>query len=745
MLNCIKESTLSRYKLSEDTLLDIIELDLDNISPKVSLRIYSRLEGIHGLFYNHQTGIAHINSILTNDTRKRTILKQLNYCNELINSLLLCRRNGKIYFPKFLLYYIYPEINELIKEWENAEGEGIIELTEKDPLFDKMILVKFYPELIKENLLNSNESFYKTTLCNSVMEPDENARKISNTIEKIYSYEESMSDELGSVFVGNKKERRKYFSFDYVIVTDNDLDILNSYLPSSNDTIKSPRNYYFKVYDKINLPLIRSFGSGIVQVILSKRKIMISNPALGVPGSALDSMRIIFLPKDLEIISGRGLTGCLKLQSIVFEPGSNLKHVSKNILDSMVTKLTLPSKLETIGSFSFLTECIFGSSFLRFVIFKNNHCLRKIGPFAFYITDVYIDNPNVEESRDYISLPETIEEIGDFAFATGTSIYNLSGDLCDHLIGTKDSRLVKQRYFESEIKDRVFKKEGNNIYKLIYFCGSNIPVLSNCSKLKRIGVGAFRRTSLSNDGTVIIPASVEIIEDLAFSNNLSIKKVVFKKGSKLKYLGEKAFFNCQRLKEVIFESPVELDRIRYMTFAFTNITYMDLKNLPKLKVIESCAIINTSLLTPDYPLKNTVHWKNKPSKCIILNNLHVREEFEVKYRKMVGEQLIINLIVLKAPTIEQYLNIINNEKYTTVYDISTVRTTVMNGNNAQNKLTCNIEDQSILEYLEYLNSAKRTKNYPNIINEVDVDSCEKIKKKFISKFFKKHTTQIWKS
>lgn len=739
MLNCIKESTLSRYKLSEDTLLDIIELDLDNIDPKVSLKIHSRLEGIHGLFYNHQTGIAHINSILSNDTRKGAILKQLDYCNGLINSLLLYRRNGKIYFPKFLLYYIYPEINELIKEWESAEGEGIIELTEKDPLFDKMILVKFYPELVKENLLNSNESFYRTTLCNKVMEPDENARKISNTIEKIYSYEESMSDELGSLFVGNKKARRKYFSFDYVIVTDNDLDILNSYLPSSNETIKSPRHYRYIVRE-INSPLIHSFGSGIIQIILSKRKIMISNPALGVPGSTLDSMRIIFLPKDLEIISGEGLVGCLKLQSIVFEPGSNLKHVSKNILDSMVTKLTLPSKLETIGSFSFLTECLFGTSFLRFVIFKNNHCLRKIGPFAFYITDAYIDNPKIEESRNYISLPETIEEIGDFAFATGTSIYNLSGDLSDHLIGTEDSRLVKQRYFESEIKDRVFKKEGNNIYKLIYFCGSNIPDLSKCSKLKRIGVGAFRRTSLSNDGTVIIPASVEIIEDLAFSNNLSIKKVVFEKGSKLKYLGEKAFFNCQRLKEVIFGSPVELDRIRYMTFAFTNITTIDLKNLPKLKVVESCAIINPSLLTPDYPLKNTVHWENKPSKCIILNNLHVREEFEVKYRKMIDGP--IKSIVLRSPTIEQYLNIINNKEYTTVYDISTVRTTIIKGNN---RLTCNIEDQAILEYLEYLNSAKKTKNYSNIINEVDVISCEKIKKKFISKFFKRHTTQIWKS
>ena len=762
MLENIKRAVLSRYELSDDTLLDVIKLDVSNLDSKIADKIVFNLRKLGHTLHDSQT--RHLTSNLLNWTLvggrivtnvESPVYKYLDSCSKHIKFLLADSEKNILYFPKFLLYYLYPEISSIIEEWKKAEDEGIVEMFDKDPFFDRLFLVKNYPELVDKNLLNSNDVLH--SMPHSYKEQiDELKIELQNRSTKILDeiFQEAVTEETQKLypngFLFNAKSDNAY-TFDYVTLTDEDLDKM--YEANKNKDKSVIR--YLK-----NDELTYDTSSGFIQVISSKKKILTGNPLKPLI-SGTNNTSIIFVPKSVEVISGKGFISSTKLISLVFEPGSNLKHTSRNILDSLVRKLILPSKLETIGNFSFLSQCLYGLSPLKNVIFENNTSLKKIGSFAFYITDSYITSPFTGEDREYYNLPSSLEEIGDFAFATGYDLLNLAGRLDSHLTDKIDDESIKNCYFTAKSRyqgDRIFISSDGNKFEPLLFLGSNVPDLTKCTKLRRIGVGAFRRTTMSvgsgNDYILRIPPSVEEIGDFAFANNPLIKTVIFEKGSKLKYLGEKAFFNCKSLSSVIFESPVELDRIRYMTFAFTSITKFDLENLPKLKVIESCAVINTMFLKPDfytaYPLNSSafVHWLHKPERCVILNNLHVREKFIIDRftlkQEPDGETKVHDTIILKAPTIEEYINTIENKDYTTSYDTEFITRIDYGFNTAKyGKDVCIVEDLLILRYLEYLISAKKC---PIPIKEKDViqSSSRKYNKYFINKFIKKFTKR-WRS
>lgn len=81
--------------------------------------------------------------------------------------------------------------------------------------------------------------------------------------------------------------------------------------------------------------------------------------------------------------------------------------------------------------------------------------------------------------------------------------------------------------------------------------------------VKEIGAQVFIFSSLKS---VTIPASVEVIHEMAFYNASNLEKVTFAPNSKLKTIGEQAFEGCTALKEI--ELPNSLDSLGKSAFTW---------------------------------------------------------------------------------------------------------------------------------------------------------------------------------
>ena len=67
------------------------------------------------------------------------------------------------------------------------------------------------------------------------------------------------------------------------------------------------------------------------------------------------------------------------------------------------------------------------------------------------------------------------------------------------------------------------------------------------SQLEKIGPGCFRRTRMKR---IAIPKGVEEIPNRAFDGCKSLREVVFEEGSRLKTIGNDAFYKCHSLTAI---------------------------------------------------------------------------------------------------------------------------------------------------------------------------------------------------
>lgn len=87
--------------------------------------------------------------------------------------------------------------------------------------------------------------------------------------------------------------------------------------------------------------------------------------------------------------------------------------------------------------------------------------------------------------------------------------------------------------------------------------GNNMGLLDGCTSLKKVSFGSVesipQRTCLNNEKleSVNIPKTVKNIEEYAFANCSSLKRVIFEEGSSCKSIGRSAFLNCEKLEKVV--------------------------------------------------------------------------------------------------------------------------------------------------------------------------------------------------
>lgn len=674
------------------------------------------------------------------------------------------------YFPLFLFYYIFPEFCDLIKKVNSicdinvvlqdpigvslCYNEDIVLCMDDPNHVSNIFSSKFFTE---KDIDDTGD--YKTTtpalirVWDSIKGYEKNKDKELKSDRKHHSYSlDAVEDDLyyretklipktrgysrlasdlidiacGRALLHNSKVTKlvqlmtKYVRPLQQSNTSNFLLLDNDQIKRANDDPRTSESV-FRVMGRFNCGVdLYANQHGLINVISAGNSKHLVSGCTGDP-NILEPTSVLFISKSIETIGRNSLEGYYPTM-VMFEPGSQLKHIHGYFIDPVyLTRIHIPPLVEYIGYAAFSTSSptvgsVGSLSPMENVYFDGNH-LRKIGPFAFYTDDtIDYNNPvevaNVKKSgftcRYYHDLPATLEDIGDFAFATG-NCHRVEDNHRKLRSGDYSKEWLVNLYFSvnSIIDEVMWRRNDDGVNSLNNFISywrySRIPILAHCKKLKRIGVGAFRRCNLSilkssknKNGRLIIPASVEIIEDYAFSCCSGICSVVFQKGSKLRYLGEKAFFGIPELREVIFDDDMPLEKIGYMAFAFTGITEV---KIPKhVKLVDSCAFIPSSY---PYRWQGIVIDKTNQN-TIIKDNLHVKEGFMGTTTDEDGKSSYgLHKVGVRV------IGGISSEEFTKLSE-PTTHPYLLTGNLNSSGRT--LEDWWILRYLQILNSALTYKN-----------------------------------
>ena len=212
--------------------------------------------------------------------------------------------------------------------------------------------------------------------------------------------------------------------------------------------------------------------------------------------------------------------------------------------------------LDTIKTFSERWSKIKDYDFNNMVNQLSSSSCDSMNGFDFITYENKKEKDNNEDKYLEKTIPElTIGEIGEGKEEPNYAYSNRAKDLLEFL---KDSMMsytnkvekfedyvkktpyyfVKRFYTENHIEDYLSGYE----FKDVFLINNDTKKLLKCSELLK-------------EDTVIIPEGIEIIEDEAFANNTLLAVVEFP--STLKRIGDHAFYNCEKLEFVIFNSSKE--------------------------------------------------------------------------------------------------------------------------------------------------------------------------------------------
>ena len=653
LIDKIKEDYLNYLELREDNMLDIVRIDTNSLDANDFLKIKLYLEKLERVIIKNPPSF---DGKVNNDSMVEISRDYVMAVRDSLLSFMVKEwtKEGYIYLPLFLLHYSFPALKDFLTKWKQTRTDS--------PEFETLMNSSIYISISHmDDLPNFDKSILNFSDKNHIA-PEGVLGELKGE-----SYRTRFLDEVSKKIT---PETRRMF------------------LDSTGDTYYY--DYQIVSKNRINIPNTINF---ITVYVDDGSKVLKQIPRTTAPSQSITTTALVFIPKSIEVIRPTTFIHLSFLFGIIFEDGSRLRCiVGRQFTTDFLPKsfTNLPDSVEVIGDKAFMLPCDYNIS-LQFFCFPKN--LKKIGKKAFLTIDKYQSSATMNR-RLYSSLPEGVESIGDFAFATGDP----------DILLRRDNGIAGISLFTVEDSG------------LVYWSNSIIPSLSECKVLSVIGIGAFRRT-VADGGVLVIPSSVEEIGDYAFSCVKGLKKVIFSAGTKLKYLGKKAFFRCAELSEVIFETPPPLERISYMAFAFTSLEMIDLSNFPNLKVIEACAFVTHPIKYQAGIIQPKII---KNPKVIDYGPFRVREWF------MSGDITIEKIKDGSCKSIDksdfEYLRAPSPKNlFNTYKDIPEVLI------GFKYEESCffgsSIEDCTILEYLEYLNSDKylngESPRKPSIVRDVD--------------------------
>ena len=249
--------------------------------------------------------------------------------------------------------------------------------------------------------------------------------------------------------------------------------------------------------------------------------------------------------------------------------------------------------------------------------------LKTIGSYAFYncfnlgaarsdsdeITDYYdyyqhiIKNPYHPDSilvSSQILLPNTVETVGEFAFANCDRIYyvDLPSSIIENGIGDAafasiDNliRFTSQSSFYSSDESALYNADKTELIQ--YANGKVDESYTIPGEVEKINSYAFYDCTFFR--TIKMGDKVAVIEKFAFDGCTGLVNVLYTESSNLREIGSKAFINCDNLNGILipatvntiaenaFASCKSLDTVYYVGNKIDDLKFQLSDNLPKFE------------------------------------------------------------------------------------------------------------------------------------------------------------------
>ncbi|MBP3564567.1 MAG: leucine-rich repeat protein [Alistipes sp.] len=333
------------------------------------------------------------------------------------------------------------------------------------------------------------------------------------------------------------------------------VETLNGYF-SKNTTIRLFNELqYFTSLSKIGMTDFNGC-SNLCHIKLPANISAIDGEQMTGAFSNCTSLTSIVIPQSVEYIGSAVFYGCTSLQNVIFEEGCKLTKIDGGVYTSDTSSfysykvpgafynctslktIIIPANVEIIeeGTFANCTS-------LESVIFEPNSKLKEIQGAASagssYSSKYYAGTFYNCKSLKSIIIPASVESIGLLAFGNCAML--------ESIIFENDSKLktIDGKYYKSD-------SASSSSY---YFGAFN-----DCTALT----------------TLTIPANTENINGGAFAGCTLLKSVTFETASRIKYIGNEAFYGTSF---TTIEIPASIEEIRANAFYSTKIESFYIKAL----------------------------------------------------------------------------------------------------------------------------------------------------------------------
>jgi len=292
----------------------------------------------------------------------------------------------------------------------------------------------------------------------------------------------------------------------------------------------------------------------------------------------------LIIPSSVQYIEECAFKSCSRIPSLVFENGSQLESIDEeafNYCDDMSGILRLPNSLTEIGYWSFshcgFWKVVIPSSVTSIAASAFNSCGSSmvveiagnptsgttIGNYAFYNSDI------VE-----LTIGEGVISIGEQAFwkCPNLTTVHFNAINCTNMMTTYNNGT-------SDLSLSPFNSgDDENSYPAI----TTLTIGDNVTRIPKYAF--YHANSISNN--LIIPSSVQYIEESAFAYCKKISGLSFAEDAQLVSIGTSAFYYCESIKGTL-RFPNSLTEIGGWAFCLSGL-------LSKIIIPSSVTSIGTS-------------------------------------------------------------------------------------------------------------------------------------------------------
>ena len=262
-------------------------------------------------------------------------------------------------------------------------------------------------------------------------------------------------------------------------------------------------------------------------------------------------MTSVTIPASVRKIGSNAFARLSNLKDVIFEPNSELQTIGEFAFEqSGITSMTIPKSVSSMG------QGVFRWCYdLETVVFEEGSRMRPLPEQTFLCGED--DYHSGETKLASVTLPEGLEEIGDYAFCK-TGLPSIVIPASVRSIGTG-------AFYSCKSLSTVELQEGS--------CLENIANI------------AFAESALTS---IALPASVTAIGEMAFSDTPDLEEVTFGDGAQLTTIRNAtfqgsglvrlelppsvetiepfAFFQCDNLQEIVFPEDSALTTIGKQAF-----------------------------------------------------------------------------------------------------------------------------------------------------------------------------------